>query len=89
MAKGERKFFQVYENRANRAEAANDLERCMSNYELALPHGREAVRIFRLCNHIGRAERTLSEIALIEGNIRKIGIAKAAAAAATTAAPKG
>ena len=42
----------AYDNRANRALAANDLDRHMSNLELGLPHLREALRIYRANNHL-------------------------------------
>ena len=72
----------TYNNRANRAEDANDLDRCIANLELALPHYREAVRIYRVINHVDMADKALRNVALIEENIRQIGITKAKAAAA-------
>ena len=38
VAAGKANLGDVYDRRANRAYAANDLDRCMANYELALPH---------------------------------------------------
>ena len=86
VANGENNLGAAYQNRANRAEAANDLERCMANSELVLSHGREAARIFRAINHMDNANQTLQNIAQTEKSIRKVGIllAKAAAAAAAT-----
>ena len=73
----------VYISRANRAQAANDLDRCMANLELALPHLREAVRIYRVINHVDSADRNQQIVATVEEKIRQIGIARAAAVAAT------
>ena len=55
----------------------------MANHELALPHYREAARIYRIANHVDAANVALRRVADTEENIREIGIAKAAAAAAT------
>ena len=77
MAASENNLGLVYQNRAERAEAANDLDRCMANLELALPHCREAARIYRAINHMEDAGRTLSNIALVEDNMRQIGIDRA------------
>ena len=79
VAVGEECLGIAYHNRAARAHAANDLDRCMANEELALPHFREASRIYRAINHIDAADRALRHAVEIEENIRQIGIAKAAA----------
>ena len=71
-----------YRRRADRAYAANDLDRCMANLELALPHLREAARISRAINHVDRANETLRIIAQTEQNMRQIKITRAAATAA-------
>ena len=74
----------VYQSRAIRAQAANDLDRCISNLELALPHLREAARIFRAINHVDSADRNLRAVAEVEEYIRKIRIVRVAAASAAT-----
>ena len=84
VAAGENSMGGVYYNRANRAQDANDLDRCMASLELALTHYREAVRIYRAINHVDNANSVLLNIARAEEKIRQIGIAKAAAAAAAT-----
>ena len=84
VATGENSLGGVYYNRANRAAAANDLDRYLASLELALPHSREAVRIYRAINHVDNANSVLLNIARAEEKIRQIGIAKAAAAAAAT-----
>ena len=76
---GENNLGNAYHKRAIRAQAANALDRCMANLELALPHYREAARIYRAVNHIDAADRALRLAVEIEENMRQIGIAKAAA----------
>ena len=56
----------------------------MANLELALPHLREAARIFRAINHVDKAETALRSIAGAEEHMRRVGIARAAAAATAT-----
>ena len=60
----------AYQNRADRASAANDLDRCMANLQLAMPHLHEAVRIYRANNHMESADNNLRTIAIIEEKIR-------------------
>ena len=79
VAVGEGNLGGAYHNRAERAHAANDLDRCIANLELALPHYREAARIFRAINHVDNADRALRHAVEIEENIRQIEIARAAA----------
>ena len=79
VAVGENNLGIAYYKRAKRAHAANDLDRFMANMELALPHYREAARIYRAVNHIDAADRSLRLAVEIEENMRQIGIAKAAA----------
>ena len=74
----------AYDSRAKRAEAVNDLERCVTNLELALPRYREAARVYRAINQVNLANDSLRKITETEEQIRLIGIARAAAAAAAT-----
>ena len=83
VAAGEGNLGNDYTNRANRAQAANDLDRCMANLELALPHYREAARIYRAINHVDIADKHLRVVAQIEEKIRQLRIVRAAAGAAT------
>ena len=78
----ENKIGCAYESRAKRAIVANDLNRSMVNLELALPHYRESLRIFRAINHVDNADMALHNISVAEENIRSITIAIAAAATA-------
>ena len=92
VAVGEKNLGNAYEQRAARAQVANDLDRCMANLELALPHYREAARIFSAINHVDNADRAVRCVVNVEKNIRQIGIARATAAttaAAATAATRG
>ena len=75
----------AYGNRATRARAVNDLDRCMANLELALTHYRETGRIFREINHIDKADTALRAVANIEERMRQIRTAKAAAATSAAA----
>jgi hypothetical protein len=84
VAADEKNMGNAYNHRAERAAAANDLDRCMANCELALPHCREALRIYRVINHVDKADRVLRRIAAIEEKIQRIRNARAAAAAAVT-----
>ena len=79
VAVGENNLGNAYHKRAVGAQAANDLDRCIANLDLALPHYREAARIYRAVNHVDAADRTLRIVVEFEKNIRQIGIAKAAA----------
>ena len=69
----------AYDKRAIRAQAANDLDRCMANLELALPHYREAARIFRVINFVDDSLLALRSVVEVEDNIRQIRIAQARA----------
>ena len=78
VAVGEQNLGNAYHKRAVGAQAANDLDRCIANLELVLPHYREAARIFRAINHVDAADRSLRRVAETEANIRQLRIAKAA-----------
>ena len=81
VAAGEGNLGLAYKNRARRALAANDVDRCTANLELALPHLREAVRIYRANNHVDDADRNQRTVAQVEEMIRHMGIFRAASAA--------
>ena len=69
----------VYFRRAYRADAANNLDCELVNLELALPHYREAVRIYRAINHVNKADDAAPKVAHIEERIRNIRPAAASA----------
>ena len=79
LAVGERNWGLAYINRADRAQAVNDLDRCMANLELPLPKFAEAARIFRAINFVDKGEEALRRIVQTERDIRRIEIIKAAA----------
>ena len=74
----------MYLTRATRALDANDLDRQVANWELALSHLRESVQIRRAINRVDNDNVSLRNIAYIEEMLRQVGIARAAAAAAAT-----
>ena len=78
---GEQNLGVAYRQRSAREYATNDLDRQLANLELALPHFREAARIFRAINHVDSAEAVLRKVADIEESIRRITTARAAEAA--------
>ena len=77
----EGKLGNAYVSRANRARDANDLDRESANYELVLPHFREAARIFRVINHMDDADQALRNVAIVEKQMLRNRITRAAAEA--------
>ena len=75
VAVGELNLSNAFWRRANRAQAANDMDRRIANLELAQPHYREAARIYRVVNHIDNADEAKLNAIETEENIRQIGIA--------------
>ena len=63
--------------------AALDLDRCMANLNLSLPHYREAVRIYTVINHMESATISLDNITRVEGQIRIIEIGRTTISAVT------
>ena len=76
----EKNLGNVYQNRVKRGQIARDLTRCTTNSELALPHLREAARIYRVNNQLGMTEAALRSIAQLEEFIRQGRIHQAAGA---------
>ena len=73
----------TYYQRAEIAHADRDLDRKQANLELALPHYREAARIYTtLSPNIGYADSALRKVAYIEEDLRRIGVARALVEAA-------
>ena len=83
VALSERNLGIVYWKRAERAHGANDLDRELANLELSLPRYREAVRIYRVINHVDRAIEAERKVSDVEEKLRRIATMKAAAAAAS------
>ena len=69
VAVSEEKKGVAYHNRANRADAVNDLDRCLANLELALSHFRDAARIYQQINHSDSADDALRKVSQIEESI--------------------
>ena len=78
VAIGEEKLGVAYSNRAEEALEIRDLDRCLANFELALPHYRDAARIYRINNHVDNANVALRNATGVEERIRHIRIAIAA-----------
>ena len=77
VAIGESILGHAYIKRARRANSSNDLDRALSNLELALPHYRESARIFRANNHVDSADTALRHVAHTEDLMRQTELVKA------------
>ena len=62
----------VYHKRAIRANAAHELDRCVTNLELALPRFREATRIFRGINCMDQADQAALSVVKVEEWLRRV-----------------
>ena len=71
VAVGERNLADAYQKRAKRARAANDLDREITNLERALPHYREAARIFRAINYDEYANDAAQAVVKVEDALRQ------------------
>ena len=80
-AVGEQNLGRAYKRRANRALAANDVDRLVANLELSLTHHREAVRIYRAINRADDADKNQRAVDQVEDEMRQIRTAITAAAA--------
>ena len=60
----------AYHCRARRAQTAGDVDRELANLELALPHFREAVRVYRDGDHEARADFASQDVADVEKKLR-------------------
>ena len=77
VAVNEAKLGKAYYNRAERARAAKDHEQ--ANLELALPHLREAARIYRAIGHVDMADPVAQCAVGVEKRLQQVANAKAAA----------
>ena len=75
LAVGNRNLGNVYRSRAERVLDSEDVDRCINNLELALPHFREAIRIYRVNNFMDSADDLLRHAMALEEHIREIGAA--------------
>ena len=69
----------MYEKRAMKAHANNDLDRCITNLELALPHFRKGERIYRENNFMDAANKATQAIVHTETELRYWKAARTAA----------
>ena len=81
---GESQLGDVYCDRAERARAANDLDREVRNLELALPHYRESARIYQVINHMGNANTDVRKAVAVEKRLQQITMIPAICRAAAT-----
>ena len=66
VAAGENSLANAYARKATKAYNAKDMDRRVANLELALPHYREAARIYRAVNHLADADRVARSVAEVE-----------------------
>ena len=86
VAAGENNLANAYLRRAARAQAANGLDRCAENLNLAMVHYHEALRIFLAINHVDKAFNALRSIAQVEEKMRQVGIASSSSSSSSSAA---
>ena len=72
VAAGEQNLGLAYMRRATRAYAACDLDQCVANLGLALPHFRESARISRAINHVDRADESVRSATDVEELLRQV-----------------
>ena len=70
VANGESNLGSLYQKRAIKAKDANNLDRCVANYGLALPRLREAIRIFRAIGRVDMADNITRAADDIESHLR-------------------
>ena len=83
VAIGETKLVEAYYKRAERAHDAINLDLEQAMLELTLPHYREAARIHRTIGRMDKADNIAKNVVVVEGMLRQVAIARAAAAAAS------
>ena len=75
----EGKLGNAYFKRADRAHAANNLDRNAANLELALPRYRESARICRTIGNADKADEAAEMAVIVEMNLRQVAVASTAA----------
>ena len=78
VAVGENNLGNAYVKRADAAQNANDLPRCLTNLELALTHFHEAVRIYRAISQVDSADRAEQRAVTVENKVQQIQLQNAA-----------
>ena len=71
VAAGENSLANAYLRRANKEHAAHDLERRVANLELAMPHYREAIRIYRAANRPADVDRVTRDATKVSELLQK------------------
>ena len=71
---GESNLGSAYARRAQKAYHSDDMDRYFALLKLALPHHREAARVYRAINHVDAAGRALSAVNDIGEILRDAGI---------------
>ena len=84
VAIGEGKLGAAYHIRAERLCAANDLDQCMANLELALPHYRDSARIFRAIGRVDKANSAAQCAIAVEKKLQQVVVSEASATASVT-----
>ena len=79
VAASENNLGAAHYKRSRRALAAHDLDRCAANLELALPHFREAGRIYQAINHVEIAGDVIRDTIIAEELLRDVMALRAAA----------
>ena len=69
---GENNLGNAYCRRSARAQLANNRNRELVNLQMALPHHREAYRIYRAVNYVDKAEKIMQTVVQIEQRIRRL-----------------
>ena len=79
VAAGEFFLATVYHERAKRAEFGDFMEKHATNWELSLPHYREASRIYRALNYVEKADSVAREADSVEEILQNLAIIRSAA----------
>ena len=69
----------TYYRRSRKAQDAHDLDVCIANLKLALPHYREAARIYRAANHVDKADDAARNVVAVEELLQRVVAERAAA----------
>ena len=83
VAAGETSMGNAFKRRAIKAQKADDMDRCVANMELALPHLREAVKIYRAVNHIADADTVTQNLVSVEDFLQRAKSTRSTSTAAT------
>ena len=89
VAIGETKLAEAYYKRAERANAAKDLDDEQAMLELTLSHYREAIRIYRFIGRTEDADRNAQVVVTIEGLLRQCSVRKSSSSSSSSTTTKG